>query len=121
MNTTSALLAIALCLVIFTWGMVEQFEDMEEARVIDQQAACKVAELDYEGNSLCYQDPSCMITGEDFRMQLHTDDYLKENCPDEWKASKGTTQSAPVSQAHPGLDIWSGVTERWTPSVSSTN
>lgn len=80
-------------------------EDMEVEALAAQEAACASAALDFRATALCYADNSCMITGEDFRLQVHTDQYLKENCPDEWKASQEPTPTASVGEANPGLEV----------------
>lgn len=74
--------------------------------------ACAVAEKDYKGNSLCYQDSSCMITGADFRLQIHTAEYLKENCPDEWEAVQIATKVTGTEEANPGFSVWSRAKEQ---------
>lgn len=109
---------------LFVWAtasIIESNKARSEAYALEaQQAACVVAELDFKGNSLCYQDPSCMISGTDFRNQLHTAAYLKEYCPNEWEASKGPAQTTGARETNPGKSVWDGTYERWTPTVSST-
>lgn len=79
----------------------------EDTTIPYDPVACAIAERDFKGNELCYQDSSCMITGADFRLQIHTSEYLKEYCPDEWKAVQSVTQVTGTEEADPGLSIWS--------------
>jgi hypothetical protein len=79
-------------------------------QVVDNQEEerCDAASVSFRANSMCYRDSSCMITGEDFRVQLEASEYLKENCPDEWETVQGSTEDTGIEEADPGLSVWSG-------------
>jgi len=71
------------------------------------EAACEYAQLDFIGNTKCYEDPSCMVTGEDYRSQSHTVHFLKESCPNERKASQVPTSRIEPKETDRGIDLGS--------------
>jgi len=98
-----------VAIMLLGWATISIINVIKEHRVeymlAAQQTACVEALRDFEGTALCYADSACLITGEDYRYQVHTTVYLKENCPDEWKTSQGFTPPVATRETNTGLKV----------------